>query len=78
MRFWSLNTLRSSLRQGTVFHPYIIFSDVFMAFAPTYTSIFHITVPPSAYPSAFPKAFASEAILPTTRLATYRLLKTKP
>jgi len=32
-------------------------------------------VPPSAYPLAFPKAFASEAILPTTRLATYYLLK---
>jgi hypothetical protein len=32
-------------------------------------------VPPSAYPLAFPEAFASEAILPTTRLATYHLLK---
>src|ERR1035437_3632075 len=32
MRFWSLKTATSSLRQGMVVHPYIIVADVFMTF----------------------------------------------
>ena len=46
-----------------------------MLYAPTDTSTFHLTVPLSAYPLAFPEALASEAILPTSRLATDRLLR---
>lgn len=30
MRFWSLNTLRSSLQQSIGFHSYIIVADVLM------------------------------------------------
>ena len=76
MRFWSLNTVRSSLWPGNrvpfIHHRFRCAHDIY---TPTGTSILHITVPPSAYPPAFPGAFASEAILPTARLAADCLLR---
>lgn len=68
MRVCNLNTLRPSFCQGIVLHSYVVFTLAHDLFIATSTSTFQTVVPLSAYPLAFLEAFASETILPTSRL----------
>lgn len=68
MRFCNLKTFRASLRQGIVVHSYVVFTLAHDLLIATGTSTFQTVVPPLAYPLAFLEAFASEAILPASRL----------
>ena len=80
MRVCNLKTFRASLRQGIVFHSYVVFTLAHDLFIATGTSIVQTVVPPSAYPLAFLEAFASETILPTCglRLTPYSSYRPRP